>query len=169
MIVLRVGNFCSRLITIDVETRQIIIMEEISKFKSRKEWEGFIWLKFLENAEKAKSDKQLKNFLDGLLSVNEKKLIIKRLTALAMIKAGKSYKEIEEVLWVSPSTISALKKSVFQRSGYQSNRHYAEKSRDEKRKHMKGLPARTIFDYWLNFPFPNKTSRGRWKFLDYQG
>lgn len=51
-------------------------MEEISKFKSRKEWEGFIWLKFLENAEKAKSDKQLKNFLDGLLSVNEKKLII---------------------------------------------------------------------------------------------
>lgn len=144
-------------------------MEEVSKFKSRKEWEDFIWLKFLERAEKTKSNKQLKNFLDGLLSVNEKKLIIKRLTALAMIKAGKTYKEIEEVLWISPSTISALKKSVEKRSGYQSNRYYVEKSANEKRKHIKGLPARTIFDYWLNFPFPSKTGKGRWKFLDYQG
>lgn len=144
-------------------------MEEIYKFKSRKEWEDFLWLKFLENAEKARADKYLKNFLDGLLSINEKKLIIKRLTALAMIKAGKSYKEMEEVLWVSPSTISALKKSVLKQSGYQSNRHYAEKSANEKRKRIKGLPQRNIFDYWLNFPFPSKSGKGRWKFVNYQG
>ena len=144
-------------------------MEEIFKFKSRKEWEDFVWSKFLENAERAKIDQQLKSFLDKLLSANEKKLITKRLTTLAMIKAGKTYKEIEEVLGISPSTISALKKSVKKGSGYQSNRYYAKESRNEKRKHIKGLPAQTILDYWLNFPFPTKTGKGRWKFLNYQG
>lgn len=145
-------------------------MKEISKLKSRKEWEDFVWSKFLENAERARSEKQLKNFLDNLLSANEKKLIIKRLTALAMTKAGKTYKEIEEILWISPSTISALKKSFEKRSGYQSSRYYAEKNKNEKRKHIKGLPAqKTILDYWLNFPFPTKAGKGRWKFLNYQG
>lgn len=144
-------------------------MEEISKFKSRKEWEDFIWLNFLENAEKAKSNKKLKIFLDSLLSANEKKLIIKRLAVLAMIKSGKSYKEVGEILWVSPSTISALKKSILNQFGYRSNRYYANKSANKKRKHIKGLPPRTIFDYWLNFPLPNKSGRGRWKFLNYQG
>jgi len=145
-------------------------MVKISEFKSRKEWENFLWLKFLEKAEKAKSEKQLKIFLDNLLSANEKKLIIKRLTALAMLKAGKSYKKIEEALWISPSTISALKKSLEKQSGYQSNRCYAEKNKDEKiEKHKKGLPPqKTILDYWLNFPFPTKTGQ-RWKFLNYQG
>ncbi|MDP3052826.1 MAG: Trp family transcriptional regulator [bacterium] len=145
-------------------------MKKISEFKSRKEWEDFLWSKFLENAERARSEKQLKNFLDNLLSANEKKLIIKRLTALAMIKAGKSYKEIEEILWISPSTISALKKSIEKQSGYQSNRYYAKKSKSEKiEKHKKGLPPqKTILDYWLNFPFPTKGGK-RWKFLNYQG
>lgn len=144
-------------------------MEKVFKFKSKKEWEDFVWSKFLENAEKTKSNKQLRNFLDGLLTINEKKFVIKRLVALAMIKAGKTYKEIEETLWVSPSTVSALKKSVFLNSSYQSNRHYAEKSRNEKRKHIKGLPAKTKFDYWFNFPIPSKSGKGRWKFLNYQG
>ncbi len=143
-------------------------MEKISEFKSKKEWENFLWSKFLEKAEKAKSEKQLKIFLDNLLSANEKRLITKRLTALAMIKAGKSYKEIGEALWISPSTISALKKSLEKQSGYQSNRYYAGKSKNEKGKRVKLPPKKTILDYWLNFPFPTKGGK-RWEFLTYQG
>jgi len=144
-------------------------MEEISKFKSRKKWEEGIWQKFLENIEKADSKRQITKLLDNLLSINEKKLVSKRLAALALIRAGKTYKEIGEILWISPSTVSALKKSVHKATNYQSNRYYAGKSRNEKRKNMKGLPPQTILDYWLNFPLPKKTGRGRWKFLNYQG
>ncbi|MBI4117365.1 MAG: hypothetical protein HY451_01650 [Parcubacteria group bacterium] len=144
-------------------------MEKVAKFKSRKEWERGIWRNFLANIERAESKREIVKLLDNLLSVREKRFISKRMTALALINAGKSYKEIGKILWISPSTVSALKKSVYGNSGYQSNRYYAEKSRNEKRKNMKGLPPQTIFDYWLNFPFPKKTGRGRWKFLNYQG
>ncbi len=144
-------------------------MKKISQFKSRKEWENCLWAKFLENTKKLKSEKKLNVFLDNLFTASEKKLIVKRLAALALVKAGKSYKEIEQILWISPSPISALKKCVYQNDGYFSNRYYAAKSSSEKRKKIKGLPPRTIFDYWLNMPMPTKTGRGRWKFLYYQG
>lgn len=144
-------------------------MKKFSKFNSKKEWEDYVWSKFLENIKTIKSDERLKAFLNDLFSASEKKLIINRLAALAMIRAGKTYKEIEEALWISPSTISALKKSFRQKGAYQSNRYYAERSKQRKRKEIKGLPPQTMFDYWFNFPFPTKTGRGRWKFLYYQG
>ncbi len=144
-------------------------MKEVSEFKSRKKWEENIWQRFLENIDKAVSKSEIIKLLDNLLSPNEKKLISKRLAAMALIKAGATYMEAGRILWISPSTISALKKSVYKAAKYQSNRYYTEKSRSEKRKNMKGLPAQTIFDYWLNFPLPKKIGKGRWKFLNYQG
>jgi len=128
-------------------------------------WQTDIWRKFLDNLEGADSKKEIAELLDNLLSVNEKMLISKRLATMALIKSGKSYKEIGRILWISPSTVSAIKKSVHQKTSYKSNRHYAATSKDEKRKNMKALPPQTIFDYWLNLPLPKKTGRGRWKFL----
>lgn len=144
-------------------------MEDISQFKSREEWENFIWKKFLEKAQQVDSRKHLKEFLNNILSASEKKLIVKRLVAVALLKERKTYREIGKILWISPGTLSAIKKSLWQNAEYQSERHYNKKSSDEKRKKIKGLPPRTIFDYWLNFPFPTKTGKGRWKFLNYQG
>ncbi|MEK7212530.1 MAG: Trp family transcriptional regulator [Patescibacteria group bacterium] len=140
---------------------------EISKFKSRKEWEGALWQKFLEDIRKTESRKTA-IFLDSILSENEKGLISRRLAAMALIKTGKTYREVGEILWISPSTISAIKKSASDRLNYKSSRYYAGQSKNEKRKNMKGLPAETIFDYWLNLPFPKKVGRGRWNFLNHK-
>ncbi|MDO8664414.1 MAG: Trp family transcriptional regulator [Candidatus Liptonbacteria bacterium] len=146
-------------------------MDKTSGFKHQKEltkWEADIWRRFLNDIEKADSKSAIAKLFDNLLSANEKALISKRLAAMALIKSGKSYKEIGRILWISPSTVSAIKKSVHQAINYKSNRYYAGNSKNEKRKNMKALPPRTIFDYWINFPLPKKTGRGRWKFLYYQ-
>jgi len=52
-------------------------MKELSKFKSRKEWEKFIWGKFLKSIKDIDSNKGLGKLLDSVLSENEKRLIIK--------------------------------------------------------------------------------------------
>lgn len=144
-------------------------MNKISNFSSRKALEKYLWLRFLASAEKSKSPKSFRSILEILLTSAEKKDVAKRLAALTLLKEGKSYKEISRILWISPATISALKKSLMEQSGYRSGRYYSEKSNKGKRKKMKGLPPLTILDYWLNLPWPKKTGRGRWKFLNYQG
>jgi len=145
-------------------------MKELSKFKSRKEWEKFIWEKFLKSIKDIDSNKGLGKLLDSVLSENEKRLIIKRMVAISLIRQGKTYKEIGEILWLSPSTISSIKKSLKSGLFYQSRRDIDKKRKKQKRDlKEKAIPALTIFDYWLNFPLPPMTGRGRWKFLNYQG
>ncbi|MDP3948705.1 MAG: Trp family transcriptional regulator [bacterium] len=116
-----------------------------------------IWRKFLENVENAGHKHETAKFLDSILTANEKKLISKRLAALALIKSEKSYREIGRILWISPSTVSGLKKSI--RGIYQSNRYRATKSKNEKRKSMGGIPASTILDYWANLSLPSRTRK----------
>lgn len=63
--------------------------------------------------------------MNSLFSEYEKKVVTKRLAALALIKSGRGVREIGRVLWMSTSTINALKKSLF--SGqkiYQSQRSF---------------------------------------------
>ena len=147
-------------------------MKEISQFKSRKEWEEFIWMKFLESLEKNKSKKQIGEFLNSLLSTDERKMIIKRLVAISLIGGGKTYKEIGEILWISPTTISAIKKSLNNNLGYRSDWELNQKRRVSQRieriRRLK-IPQKGLFDYWLNFPWPTMVGKGRWKFLNYQG
>ncbi|NCO89665.1 hypothetical protein AUJ30_01340 [Candidatus Wolfebacteria bacterium CG1_02_39_135] len=80
-------------------------MKNINEFKSRKEWENYLWRVFLKNVEKSKLEKRLANFLNNLLSETEKKNIVRRLTVIFLLKQGKTYKEIGEILWISPETI----------------------------------------------------------------
>ncbi|MFH1346722.1 MAG: helix-turn-helix domain-containing protein [Spirochaetota bacterium] len=129
--------------------------------------DNYLWLKFIENVKNSKPETTAKIF-DSLLSVDEKEVIAKRLAAINLIRAGKSYKEIGKILWMSPSTISALKKSIIDAAGYQSGDFYASQSKKEKERRIKPLPERTIFDYWADFPFPKSYGKGRWKYLNYQ-
>ncbi len=144
------------------------IIKEINQFRMRKEWEKYLWEEFLKEFEKA-NPKESAKFLNNLLSDDEKFSITRRWAVIVFLKEGLSYKEIGRILWISPNTISAIKKSIEKRSNYRSSRYYTNKSLEEKRKRMKGLPPQTIFDYWLNFPWPSKSGKGRWKFLNYQG
>lgn len=123
-----------------------------------------IWSKFLDDIEKVGSKKEIAELLDNLLSPNEKILISKRLAAVALIKSGKSYREIGRVLWVSPGTISAIKKSIYLPVNYKSNRYYYGKNKSEKIKKMKGIPPETIFDHWARLPMPKKSYAIKRKF-----
>ena len=107
--------------------------------------------------EKANSKKEIAELLDNLLSYNEKILISKRLAAVALIKDGKSYREIGKILWISPGTVSAIKKSIYLPVSYKSSRYYYGRNKSEKIKRMKGIPPETIFDYWARLPIPKKS------------
>ncbi len=137
-----------------------------TKFEQRKKeltiWEADIWTKFLKKIEEANLKKEIAELLDNLLSSNEKILISKRLAAIVLIKEGKSYKEIGKILWISPGTVSAIKKSVYLSANYKSNRYYSGINKKEKIKRMKGIPPETIFDYWARLPIPKKGG-GSWK------
>ncbi|OIP75124.1 MAG: hypothetical protein AUK06_02400 [Parcubacteria group bacterium CG2_30_36_18] len=144
-------------------------MKNIDEFKSRKEWERYLWEAFLKSVEKSKSEKQLTSFLNNLLSETEKKNIVRRLTVISLLKQRKTYKEIGEILWISPGTISAIKKSIgntaILKNYYSKYSFYKNKKIAEKGK-IRGLPPENIFDYLANIKWPTMTGRGRWRFLN---
>ena len=140
-------------------------MRQSAEFKSRKEWELALWEDFLERIERANLQQKIKPLFNSVLSQNEKRLIIRRLAAVSLIRKGKSYKEIGEILWLSPNTISSIKK------GLKSGNFY--RSRESKRKerpvskNKTGLLSDVIefIDYWLSV-MPPMVGGGRWKFLN---
>lgn len=100
-------------------------MKNLSEFKSRKEWKEFAWLSFLKEFQKVNSKKQFKELLESVLSAKEKDLIINRLIAAALISKNKTYREIGEILWLSPNTISAIKQGLLKKSLYRGYRRDA--------------------------------------------
>lgn len=88
---------------------------KISDFQKthRTKWHDFLWSKFLDQFSNTKS----KTAINVIFSPYEKRLITKRLAALALIKSGCGSREICRLLWISRSTITALKKVVLGKSG----------------------------------------------------
>ncbi len=84
----------------------------IQKFKSRKEWEIYVWKKIVEGFAKADSSQELGQSLNMLLTAHEKKQMIKRAVVISLLKQKKSYREIGKILWLSPNTISATRKGL---------------------------------------------------------
>lgn len=130
-------------------------MKEISKFKSRKEWEDYIWLKIINDLKELKSEKEIDGFLRNLLGFGERKMIIKRAVAISLIKQGKKYRDMGEILWISPSTISSIKKNIKNRAGYQGRRNSGKIIQPREK---------YLFEDWFNFlPSPPKmVGKGRW-------
>jgi len=132
-------------------------MKKLEGFKSRKEWENYLIERFLEIIKKIDSPKEIAIFLNKLLSNEEKNIISRRLAAIALLKEGKTYKEISEILWISPATISAIKKSILNSKNYRSNYEFYKKKKAEEEKNIKGLPPETIFDYFAGIKWPKIT------------
>lgn len=142
-------------------------MKEIDEFKSREEWEEYLWKEFLENIEKASSKIKIADFLNNLLSDDEKKDLVRRWTTIILLKQKMTYREIGEILWISPSTISAIKKNIKNDNlSYQSQHSFNKNKKALKAKNMKGSPSKTIFDYWADYPWLPPRGKGRWKFLN---
>ncbi len=72
-----------------------------------------MWDNLLEKLTRAKTKNQTGRIINALFSDYEKKIVVKRLAALALIHAGNGTREIMRALWISPATISALRKNFF--------------------------------------------------------
>jgi len=81
-------------------------------------WLKNLWDKLLDKLVSVKSKKDLKQILESLLSEDEKKMILRRLAVIALVRSGKSYRKIGEILWTSPQTISTIKKNIFNKTNH---------------------------------------------------
>lgn len=138
---------------------------EISKFKSRKEWSEAVWRKILEDIK----NPELSAVLNSLLSRYEKNIIVNRLAAMALIKKGRTYQQIGNELWLSPVTISSLKKALVKNSkdGYKSQRTIKRSRTNQKPRILEkdqSYPAwLSRLDFYIeNFP---KKNGPRWKWV----
>lgn len=84
----------------------------LDNFSSRQKWKDYLWKELIKKFSELKSENQLEIFLNKLLTKKEKDILIKRLMIMVLIQKGKSYKEISEMLWLSPNTVSAIKKGL---------------------------------------------------------
>lgn len=99
---------------------EIVAMPKITMYPSRKEWEEACWKKLLQS----------EKWLDCIVTPYERHNIVMRATAAYRLHTDVSYKDIGRELWLSPQTISAIKKGVGER-GYRS---YAERGKTERKK-----------------------------------
>jgi DNA-binding CsgD family transcriptional regulator len=84
--------------------------------KLAEEWQEILWNNVLTGLLRTKSKRELKEIIESLLTEDEKNMILRRLAATALIRQGKSYKEIGEILWISSASISAIKKGLFSKT-----------------------------------------------------
>lgn len=97
----------------------------MNSFNSRGEWNDFVWDQIANRLALTKSPLEIKRILEQILGDYEKNLLIKRVIAIALIQEGLSYSEIGKLLWLSPSTISSIKKNLAaQNAGYKSWRKF---------------------------------------------
>lgn len=115
----------------------------ISRYPSRQGWEKACWHKIIKSGEPL-----------GLLATPaERRNLVLRAATLELINSGKKYREIAEELWLSPQTISSIKKAIFE-NGYRSYRERGKTERKKKvysrdfpqiRKKPRGGPVRTKY------------------------
>jgi len=77
-------------------------LPSLDAFQSRKEWEAACLNKVLET----------KGVLEILLTPKERHNLVIRAAAVESLASGKSYRQIGRELWVSPQTLSGLRKAV---------------------------------------------------------
>lgn len=86
--------------------------------QTKREQEKCLWTGLLKQILEIHSQMELERFLSSIMSDYEKKMISRRLNILLMLKEGRSYREIGRELWVSPSTITAIRKSILSNDKY---------------------------------------------------
>ncbi len=78
------------------------MMPPIRSYSSRKEWEIACWEKMLLS----------KSLIKFLVTSHERQILVLRAAVIERLSSGKSYRQIEEELRLSPQTISAIKKAT---------------------------------------------------------
>lgn len=134
-------------------------MENIDQLRGigADQWMEALWDELLNKLSNTKSKKELKRAFESLISKHEKKAILRRLAVNALVRQGKSYKKIGEILWISPQTISAIRKNSFSfAAAYKSYRSFPRKSRWSRsiKTSKNEKPKIDLWDLLLNPPRP---------------
>lgn len=79
--------------------------------KNAEKWMGKLWSQFIKRLAKIDSEEEMNRVLEGFVSNHEKKAILKRMAILTLVESGRSYQEISEILWLSPNSVSTVKKN----------------------------------------------------------
>src|SRR3989344_7694196 len=125
----------------------------VNKFKSRREWEANVWSKLIGGFTRISSPQEMEKSLNLLLTSHEKTQMIKRASAVSLLKQGKSYREIGQILWLSPNTINAIRKSIRTQEGYVS-RYMRNKKPEKKQKPLnKEELDQLLFSLWVESLF----------------
>jgi len=103
-----------------MDKKESTAIPPINNYHSRQEWETACWRKILES----------KELLSLLITSHERRNLVNRAAAIDRIISGKSYQEIGEELWLSPQTISVIKKAINEKA----YRSYLERSHKERKK-----------------------------------
>ncbi len=125
------------------DSKESTEMPPIDDYSSRQEWEIACWRKILKS----------KELLPLLITSHERRNLVRRAAAMDRIISGKSYRKIGSELWLSPQTISVIKKAISEKN----YRSYLERSKKERKKRKysdspfpiqrkpKGRPHRTKY------------------------
>ena len=112
-------------------------------YSSRKAWEIVCWKEVIKSEE----------LLQLLTTSYDRHNIVMRAVALDGLASGKSYREIGKEFWISPQTLSSIKKATDEKT----YRSYLERSKKERKKRKydgvfevrrrkpKGTPKRTKY------------------------
>src|SRR4030043_1302046 len=87
-------------------------MTNIVKRGLDKDLEDKILTDLLHKIRKAETVKEFREIINSLLTNEERIMVYKRLAAADFLRKGKKYKEIGEILDVSPATISFIKRGL---------------------------------------------------------
>lgn len=92
----------------------------VGTYPSRAQWVAACWGKICAS----------KELLAALVTAHEREIIVLRAATLDRLAAGVSYREIGKELWVSPQTISGIKKALAEKH----YRSYLNRSVTERKK-----------------------------------
>jgi len=128
----------------NIKGKIIFKLPPLNNYSSRKKWEEACWQKILKS----------QNIVDFLITSYEKHNLVMRAAAISDINLGKKCKEIANELWLSPQTISNIKR-VRNGDSYLSYRETGKTERkkkeyspnrfSEKPKKFRGRPQRTKY------------------------
>ncbi|PIZ45280.1 hypothetical protein COY31_00700 [Candidatus Wolfebacteria bacterium CG_4_10_14_0_2_um_filter_39_18] len=127
-------------------------MVRVTKRGITKELENRILDVLLKKIKKIKKRKEMAGLLDQLLTFDEQIMVKKRLAIDFLLKEGKKYRDIEEIIDVSRRTISFVKKGL--------------KKSPKKEKKICKLTKMDFKEPKIQIrKFPAYKGRGRWSFL----
>ncbi len=148
----------------------------MAKTRTRRHTESLgkeIWGAIIESFREADSREKVEELFNNLLTDYEKDDLARRLAILSLVRQGGTYSEISKKLWVSPSTISSIKKSLISKNGYKSRQDLERIKRGDK---IAGINSQvqlqsSWLDEWFNhleflIATHPQMNGPRWRFLN---